>query len=74
MKSRRLFTLCFVPVVGEDQAEKVAYGLKDRALKHKNDLLRIDVEKSKEGNIIVYEEPEEGLVIPEGEQTPYSTN
>lgn len=64
----------YFDIVGEDQAEKVAYGLKDRALKHKNDLLRIDVEKSKEENKIVYEEPKEGLVIPEGEKNTYSTN
>lgn len=64
----------YFDIVGEDQAEKVAYGLKDRALKHKNDLLQIDVEKSKEENKIVYEEPKEGLVIPKGEKTAYSTN
>lgn len=64
----------YFDIIGEDQAEKVAYGLKDRALKHKNDLLRIDVEKSKEENKIIYEEPKEGLVIPEGEKTTYSTN
>ena len=64
----------YFDIVGEDQAEKVAYGLKDRALKHKNDLLRIDVEKSKEENKIVYEEPKEGLVIPEGEKNTYQTN
>lgn len=64
----------YFDIVGEDQAEKVAYGLQDRALKHKNDLLRIDVEKSKEENKIVYEEPKEGLVIPEGEKNTYQTN
>lgn len=64
----------YFDIVGEDQAEKVAYGLKDRAIKHKNELLRIDVEKSKEENKIVYEEPVGGLVIPEGEKTAYSTN
>lgn len=63
----------YFDIVGEDQAEKVAYGLKDRAIKHKNDLLRIDVEKSKELNEIVYEEHQEQLIVPEGEKNSYTT-
>lgn len=62
----------YFDIVGEDEAEKVAYGLKDRALKHKNDLLRIDVEKSKELNEIVYEEQQERLIVPEGEKNSYT--
>jgi hypothetical protein len=64
----------YFDIVGEVQAEKVAYGLKDRAILHKNDLLRIDIEKSKEQNKIVYEEQEEKLIIPKNQETPYATN
>jgi hypothetical protein len=61
----------YFDIVGEDQAEKVAYGMKDAVKKHKDKLLKIDVEKSKEQNQVVYEVGEEGLIIPEGEQSPY---
>lgn len=35
-------------------------------------LLKIDVEKSKKENKIIYQEIEEHLFIPEGEQLPYN--
>ncbi|MED4404111.1 hypothetical protein [Metabacillus fastidiosus] len=41
-------------MVGEDQAEKIAYGMKVLVEKHKEKLLDIDVEKSKEANKIIY--------------------
>lgn len=63
----------YFDIVGESQAEKVAYGLSKRVEKSKNDLLRIDVEKSKELNEIVYEEQQERLIIPEGEKESYKT-
>ncbi|MDA6130806.1 hypothetical protein OSK38_25920, partial [Escherichia coli] len=34
----------YFDIVGEDQAEKVAYGMKDAVEKHKDKLLNIDVE------------------------------
>ncbi|EGL5918517.1 MULTISPECIES: hypothetical protein [Bacillales] len=61
----------YFDIVGEDQAEKVAYGMKDAVEKHKDKLLNIDVEKSKEHNKLVYEVQEECLIMPEGEKAPY---
>jgi len=61
----------YFDIVGEDQAEKVAYGMKDAVGKHKERLLTIDVEKSKKANKIVYEVQEERLIIPEGEKAAY---
>jgi hypothetical protein len=61
----------YFDIVGEDQAEKVAYGMKDAVDKHKDKLLNIDVEKSKKENKIVYEVQEEGLIMPEGERASY---
>lgn len=58
----------YFDIVGEDQAEKVAYGMKDNVQKQKEQLLAIDVEKSKEQNKIVYEVQEERLIMPEGER------
>ncbi|MGD6969358.1 hypothetical protein ACQCVP_23525 [Rossellomorea vietnamensis] len=57
----------YFDIVGEDQAEKVAYGMKGAVDKHKEKLLTIDVEKSKKENEIVYEVQEEKLFIPENE-------
>lgn len=57
--------------MGEDQAEKVAYGMKDAVEKHKEKLMNIDVEKSKEQNKVVYEIQEERLIMPEGEKPSY---
>ncbi|MGE8082153.1 hypothetical protein [Peribacillus loiseleuriae] len=57
--------------VGEDQAEKIAYGMKEAVEKHKEKLLNIDVEKSKKKNKIVYEVGEENLIMPESEKLPY---
>ncbi len=61
----------YFDIVGEDQAEKVAYGMKDAVGKHREKLLAIDVEKSKEANKTVYEVQEERLIIPEGEKDAY---
>lgn len=61
----------YFDIVGENQAEKVAYGMKDAVEKHKDKLLNIDVEKSKEQNKLVYEVQEERLIMPEGEKAPY---
>lgn len=55
----------YFDLVGEDQAEKVAYGMKDIVEKHKEKLLKIDVKKSKEQNKVVYEDREELLIIPD---------
>jgi hypothetical protein len=61
----------YFDIIGEDQAEKVAYGMKDTVGKHKEKLMNIDVEKSKEANKIVYEVQEERLIMPEDESPPY---
>lgn len=61
----------YFDIVGEDQAEKVAYGMKDAVEKHKEKLLKIDVEKSKKENKVVYEVQEERLIIPEGDKSSY---
>nr|WP_162482694.1 hypothetical protein [Clostridioides difficile]VUB78602.1 Hypothetical protein CDSMR_0001 [Clostridioides difficile] len=61
----------YFDIVGEDQAEKVAYGMKEAVEKHKEKLMNIDVEKSKEQNKLVYEVQEERLIMPEGEKAPY---
>lgn len=61
----------YFDIVGEDQAEKVAYGMKEAVEKHKEKLMNIDVEKSKEQNKLVYEVQEERLIMPEGENAPY---
>jgi hypothetical protein len=63
----------YFDIVGEDQAEKVAYGMKDAVGKHKEKLMNIDVEKSKKENKLVYEIQEERLIMPEGERSPYQT-
>jgi len=57
--------------VGEDQAEKIAYGMKDAVGKHKEKLMKIDVEKSKEKKEVIYTDQEERLIMPEGVKTPY---
>lgn len=61
----------YFDIVGEDQAEKVAYGMKEAVGKHKEKLMNIDVEKSKEQSKLVYEVQEERLIMPEDEKTPY---
>jgi|GEM_PF-1103959 len=59
--------------VGEDQAEKIAYGMKGAVEKHKEKLMKIDVEKSKEKKEVVYNEPGERLVMPQNIKTPYQS-
>jgi hypothetical protein len=61
----------YFDIVGEDQAEKVAYGMKDAVDKHKEKLMNIDVGKSKKENKLIYEVQEEQLIMPEGEKAPY---
>ncbi|EWG08402.1 hypothetical protein [Cytobacillus firmus] len=61
----------YFDIVGEDQAEKVAYGMKEAVQKHKDKLLNIDVEASKKANKLIYEVQEERLIMPEGEKTSY---
>lgn len=60
--------------VGEDQAEKIAYGMKDAVEKHKEKLLNIDVEKSKIKKEVVYTVQEERLIMPEEAKTPYQAD
>ena len=43
----------YFDIVGEDQAEKVAFGMKEIVEKNKEQLLNIDVETSKEKNKMV---------------------
>ena len=43
----------YLDIVGEDQAEKIAFGMKKIVEKSKEQLLNIDLEKSKEKNEIV---------------------
>ncbi len=43
----------YFDIVGEDQAEKIAFGMKKIVEKSKEQLLNIDLEKSKEKNEIV---------------------
>lgn len=61
----------YFDIVGENQAEKVAYGMKDAVEKHKEKLLKIDVERSKKENKVVYEVQEERLIIPEEDKSSY---
>ncbi len=61
----------YFDIIGEDQAEKVAYGMKDYVKKNKENFEKIDLEKSKKENKIVYEIGEEKLIIPENEKLPY---
>lgn len=61
----------YFDILGEDQAEKIAYGMKETVDKHKDKLLHIDVEQSKKENKIVYEVPEEQIITPTGEKPPY---
>ena len=43
----------YFDIVGEDQAEKIAFGMKEIVEKNKEQLLNIDVETSKEKNKMV---------------------
>lgn len=66
----------YFDIIGEDQAEKIAYGMKTVVEKNKEKLLNIDVAKarSKNENVgVVYDVPEEKLIVPEGNKTPYQT-
>lgn len=60
-------------IIGENQAEKIAYGMKDVVEKHKEKLMNIDVEKSKKENKLVYEIQEEHLIMPEGAKPTYQS-
>lgn len=51
----------YFDIVGEDQAEKVAYGMKELVEKHKEKLLKIDVEESKQTNKVFYENERESV-------------
>lgn len=55
----------YFDIVGEDQAEKVAYGMKGAVEKHKDKLLNIDVKKSKKENKLVYKIQDETFIMPE---------
>lgn len=59
-------------IEGEEQAEQVAYSLKNYVEKNKNNFLNIDLEKSKEKKEIVYKEGVEGLINPEIEESEYT--
>ncbi|WP_450925502.1 hypothetical protein [Streptomyces sp. NPDC002159] len=54
----------YFDITGEEEAEKVAYGMKNAVEKNKEKLLKIDVDKSKESKQVVYEVPEERLTMP----------
>ena len=43
----------YFDIVGVDQAEKIAFGMKEIVEKNKEQLLNIDLEKSKEKNEII---------------------
>jgi len=60
-----IFESYFGKGLTKEEAEKIAYGVKDVVQKNKDKLLKIDVEKSKEQNKVVYEVGEERLIIPE---------
>jgi hypothetical protein len=60
----------YFDIIGEDQAEKVAYGMKDAVEKHRAKLMTIDVTKSKKQKRVIYESQEERVVMPEGNETP----
>ncbi|MFJ7936893.1 hypothetical protein [Sporosarcina sp. NPDC096371] len=62
----------YFEIKGEEEAEQVAYGMKNAVEKNKSKLLNIDVEKSKEKKEIVYKEGVEGLFIPEVKNTGYN--
>jgi hypothetical protein len=62
----------YFEIEGEEEAEQVAYGMKNAVEKNKSKLLNIDVEKSKEKKEIVYKESIEGLFIPEVKSTGYN--
>jgi hypothetical protein len=64
----------YFDIVGEDQAEKVAFGMKDAVQKHKDKLMIINVEKSRQEQRVIYEEPEEKIIVPENERPSYQTN
>jgi hypothetical protein len=62
----------YFDIVGEDQAEKVAYVMKDIVEKNKEKIMNFDVKKAKKENkMVIYSSREGGLVIPEGEKNPY---
>lgn len=62
----------YFDVNGEEEAEQVAYGMKDVVSKNKDKLKNIDVEKSKEQGSLVYKVGKEKLIIPDGNpETPY---
>jgi hypothetical protein len=56
----------------EEEAEQVAYGMKQAVEKHKDQLKKIDVDKSKKTNQTVYKTEEETLIVPdETKDNPY---
>ncbi|MED4534226.1 hypothetical protein ABET51_15720 [Metabacillus fastidiosus] len=57
----------YFDIVGEDQAEKIAYGMKELVEKHKVKLLDIDVERSKKANKVIYQTGEE-VYLPSDKQ------
>jgi hypothetical protein len=63
----------YFDIVGEDQAEKVAYSVRAVVEKNKEKMMNIDIEKiRKENKLVVYPEDQGGgLIIPEGEKPPY---
>jgi len=61
----------YFEVEGEEQAEQVAYALKNYVDKNKSNFLNIDLEKSKEKKEIVYKEGVEGLIMPEEKNIGY---
>jgi len=60
----------YFDIIGEDQAEKVAYGMKDAVEKHREKLMTIDVTKSKKQKRVIYESQEERVVMSERNETP----
>ena len=60
-------------IEGEEQAEQVAFAMKNPVEKNKTKILNIDLEKSKEKNEIIYKEGVEGLIIPDEKNTGYNS-
>ncbi|HLU20991.1 MAG TPA: hypothetical protein VKZ77_00745 [Bacillaceae bacterium] len=58
-------------IVGIEEAEKIAIGLNKTVKKHKDELMKINVKKSKQQNAIIFESQEESLIIPSERKSDY---
>src|SRR5690606_32636215 len=62
----------YFDIVGVEEAEKIAIGLNKTVKKHKDELMKINVEKSKQQNKIIFETKEESLIIPTQSKSDYN--